>query len=106
MVTSSMSASGHRGSGASNGLGFLLLALGASATGFISGIGFLLVLILLIFLVANSRIAAVLFGLILAIGCGVAGFTFITDTDPKHGDANMFGVVFLPWAGFGLYMVV
>ena len=48
------------------------------------------------------RWAAILLGLTLAITCVIFAIEFLTD--PKMGDDAFIGILFLPWAGFGLWL--
>ena len=48
------------------------------------------------------RWAAVLLGLTLAVTCAIGAIVFLTD--PSMGDMAPTGLLFLPWAGFGLWL--
>jgi uncharacterized membrane protein len=66
-------------------------------------LGFLFVLIGLIVLCVVSRLASVVLGLTLAVVCAVGAFEIMTD--PQSGDMWMTGVLFLPWMGFGVWLI-
>ena len=65
-------------------------------------VGFGLLFIGLFVLCIAHRVAAVVCGLALAVGCAIGAFKIMSD--PKIGDDAIIGVLFLPWAGFGLWL--
>jgi hypothetical protein len=75
-----------------------VLALGA----LFPPLGFMVLMIGLFFLCATHRWAAVLLGLTLAVTCAIGAIAILSD--PKMGDMAPVGLLFLPWAGFGLWL--
>ncbi len=63
---------------------------------------FVVLMAVLFFLCVAHRWAAVVLGLTLAVACVIGAFVVMTD--PKTGDAAPMGLLFLPWAGLGLWM--
>ncbi|HEV8059524.1 MAG TPA: hypothetical protein VGP68_06610 [Gemmataceae bacterium] len=56
----------------------------------------------LFFLCVAHRWAAVLLGLTLAAACVIGAIVILND--PKMGDNAFLGILFLPWAGVGLWL--
>jgi hypothetical protein len=71
-------------------------------TPFLPAVAFAVLLLGLFCLCVAHRGAAVLLGLTLAITCVVCAIEFLSD--PKIGDDASIGILFLPWAGFGLWL--
>lgn len=71
-------------------------------TPFLPAVAFAVLVLGLFFLCVAHRWAAVLLGLTLAITCVVCAIEFLSD--PKMGDDASIGILFLPWAGFGLWL--
>ena len=63
---------------------------------------FMVLLLGLFFLCVAYRWAAVLLGLTLAVTCAVGAIVFLSD--PNMGDMAPVSLLFLPWAGFGLWL--
>ena len=88
-------------SGQGGGWGCWLLAvlwLGAV----LPPVGFVVLLLGLLLLCAAHRWAAVLLGLTLAATCMVGAIAIMSD--PNMGVTAPTGLLFLPWAGFGLWL--
>jgi len=63
---------------------------------------FMVLMVGLFFLCVAYRWAAVVLGLTLAVACVIGAIGILTD--PKTGDAAPMGLLFLPWAGLGLWL--
>jgi hypothetical protein len=88
-------------SGQGGGWGCWLMAVLALSALF-PPLGFMVLLIGLFFLCAAYRWAAVLLGLTLAVTCVICAIVILNDS--KMGDHAFVGILFLPWAGFGLWL--
>jgi hypothetical protein len=86
----------------SQGCGCLGLLAVLALTPLAPAVAFLGVLLGLFWLFAVHRWAAVLLGLTLAITCLVCAVVILSD--PSMGDMASTGLLFLPWAGFGLWL--
>jgi len=87
--------------GQGSGCGCWLLAV-FGLTPIFPVVAFMVLLIGLFFLCATHRWAAVLVGLTLAVACVIGAIVILND--PKMGDNAFVGILFLPWAGFGLWL--
>src|SRR5438874_1077960 len=87
-----------RSGGAPGDWALVTLLLGA----FLPIVAVFALLLGLFVLAVKYRSAAVLLGFMLAIGCGVTGIIFLADPEIEDG----IGMVFFPWAGLGVYIVV
>ena len=65
-------------------------------------VAFMVLLLGLFTLCVAYRWAAVLLGLMLAATCVICAIEFLSD--PNMGDNAFTGILFLPWAGFGLWL--
>ena len=63
---------------------------------------FMVLLLGLFFLCVEYRWAAVLLGLTLAVTCAIGAVLILSA--PDMGDMAPVGLLFLPWAGFGLWL--
>ena len=88
-------------SGQGGGWGCWLMAVLALGALF-PPLGFMVLLMGLFFLCVAHRWAAVLVGLTLAVACVIGAIVIMND--PKMGDNAFVGILFLPWAGFGLWL--
>jgi len=88
-------------SGQGGGWGCWLLAV-FGLTPIFPVVAFMVLLIGLFFLCAAYRWAAVLVGLALAVACVIGAIVIMND--PKMGDNAFVEILFLPWAGFGLWL--
>ncbi|MGO8927949.1 MAG: hypothetical protein ACLQU3_13815 [Limisphaerales bacterium] len=88
-------------SGQGSGWGCWLLAVFALTPVF-PAVAVAVFLLGLFFLCVAYRWAAVLLGLTLAITCVILAIECLND--PKLGDDAFTGILFLPWAGFGLWL--
>ena len=88
-------------SGQGSGWGCWLLAVFA-LTPIFPVAAFMVLLLGLFFLCVAYRWAAVLLGLTLAVTCEIGAIVFLSD--PNMGDMAPVGLLFLPWAGFGLWL--
>jgi hypothetical protein len=88
-------------SGDGGGWGCWLLAVFV-LTPIFPPLAFMVLMAGLFFLCVAYRWAAVLLGLTLAVACVICAIGFLTD--PKMGDDAFLGILFLPWAGFGLWL--
>jgi hypothetical protein len=88
-------------SGQGGGWVFWLLAV-FGLTPVFPVVAFVVLLLGLFFLCVAHRSAAVILGLALAVAC-VSG-AFVILNDPEMGDVAPTGLLFLPWAGFGLWL--
>jgi hypothetical protein len=84
-----------------SGWGCWLLAV-FGLTPFLPVVAFMVLLLGLFFLSIAHRWAAVLLGLTLAATCVICAIEFLSD--PNMGDNAFTGILFLPWAGFGLWL--
>lgn len=75
-----------------------VLVLGA----FLPAVGFMILMAGLFVLCAAYRWAAVMLGLALAVGSTISMIAIMSD--PKMGDMAPTGLLFIPWAGFGLWL--
>ena len=87
-------------SGQNSGCAGLLVAVLGLAF-FFPVVAIMVVLLGLFFLCIAYRWAAVLFGLSLAVSCVICAIKILSD--PKIDDAFE-GILFVPWAGFGLWL--
>jgi hypothetical protein len=71
-------------------------------TPFLPVVAFMVLLLGLFALCVAYRWAAVLLGLTLAVTCAIGAIVFLSD--PNMGDMAPVGLLFLPWAGFGLWL--
>jgi len=88
-------------SGQGSGWGCWLLVVFA-LTPFLPIVAFLVLLLGLFALCVAYRWAAVLMGLTLAITGVICAIEFLSY--PNMGDDACIGILFLPWAGFGLWL--
>ena len=65
-------------------------------------LAFVVLLLGLFFLCVAHRSAAVILGLALAVACVIGAMEIMTD--PKMGDNAFVAILFLPWAGAGLWL--
>jgi hypothetical protein len=90
-------------SGQGGGWGCWLMAVLALSAIF-PPLAFMVLLMGLFFLCVAYRWAAVLVGLTLAVACVIGAIVILND--PKIGDMAPVGLLFLPWAGLGLWLAV
>jgi uncharacterized membrane protein len=88
-------------SGQGSGCGCWFLAVFA-LTPIFPVAAFMVLMLGLFFLCVAHRWAAVLLGLTLAVTCAIGAIVFLSD--PNMGDMAPVGLIFLPWAGFGLWL--
>jgi hypothetical protein len=88
-------------SGQCSGWGCWVLAI-FGLTPLLPVVAFVVLMLGLFFLCVAHRWAAVLLGLTLAVTCTICAIEFLSD--PKMGDDAFIGILFLPWAGFGLWL--
>jgi hypothetical protein len=88
-------------SGRGSGWVFWVLAV-LALSAFLPVVGFMVLLLGLFFLCAAHRWAAVILGLTLAMACVIGAVVILND--PKMGDVAPTGLLFLPWAGVGLWL--
>ena len=88
-------------SGQGSGWGCWLLAV-FGLTPFLPVVAFVVLLLGLLALCVAYRWAAVLLALTLAVTCAIGAIVFLSD--PNMGDMAPVGLLFLPWAGFGLWL--
>jgi hypothetical protein len=88
-------------SGQGSGWGCWLLAV-FGLTPFLPVVAFVVLLLGLLFLCVAYRWAAVLLGLTLAVTCAIGAVLILSA--PDMGDMAPVGLLFLPWAGFGLWL--
>jgi hypothetical protein len=85
----------------SSGWGCWLLAV-LGLTPFLPVVAFVVRLLGLFALCVEYRWAAVLLGLTLAVTCAIGAVLILSA--PDMGDMAPLGLLFLPWAGFGLWL--
>jgi hypothetical protein len=89
------------GQGGVGGWGCWLLAV-FGLTPFLPVVAFVVLLLALLALCVAYRWAAVLLGLTLAVTCAIGAVLILSA--PDMGDMAPVGLLFLPWAGFGLWL--
>jgi hypothetical protein len=88
-------------SGQGGGWGCWLLAVFV-LTPIFPVVAFVILLLGLLFLCAVYRWAAILLGLTLAVACAIGAIAILSA--PDMGDEACMGLLFLPWAGLGLWL--
>jgi hypothetical protein len=86
-------------SGQGTGLGCWLLAIFGPL---FPAVAFVALLLGLLLLCAAYRWAAVVLGLTLAVACAIGAILILSA--PDMGEMAPVGLLFLPWAGFGLWL--